>query len=190
MTGRSHSAEKNAAAPRGAVATAAVEFDLTQDFPASLERLWTALGSADYVKHKYRSLGSTSLRIVKLIASAEAIEVVLERQAPVARERLPVWARVASGRDQAMRQHTRWRRTGHGRVDVEFDLALMNMPVSAKGSGSVVEVSPRQTRMTLHFDVASGTPAFKSGVARLFAQQVKAALEADHAFTLEYLRAK
>jgi hypothetical protein len=189
MTERLHSAEKMHVAARGSVGTAAVQFDLTQDFPASLGRLWMALGAADYVERKYRSLGSTSLRILKLIASAELIEVVLDRRAPVAREKLPVWARVLSGREQAMHQHTRWRRAGIARVDAEFDIALLNLPVSARGIGSVVELSPRQTRMSLHFDVTSTAPAFKSSLARLFAQQVRDALQADHAFTLDYLRA-
>jgi hypothetical protein len=166
-----------------------MRFDLTQDFPASLERLWTALGSADYVEQKYRSLGSTSIRILKFIASAELIEVVLDREAPVVREKLPRWARVLSGKHQAMRQHTRWRRADNAHVDAEFDIVPQGVPVRARGTGSVVALSPGHTRMTLHFDVTGTAPAFKSSVARLFAQQVKAALEADHAFTIDYLRA-
>ena len=189
MTERVQPAGEMLVAPRNSVGTAAVQFDLTQDFPASLGRLWTVLGSADYVEQKYRSLGSSSLRIRKLVANAELIEVDFDRRAPVAREKLPVWARVLSGRDQLMRQHTRWRRTGSTRVDVEFAIALLGMPVGATGTGAVVELSPGHTRMTLRFDVTSSTPAFKSSVARLFAQQVKAALQADHAFTLDYIRA-
>jgi hypothetical protein len=166
----------------------AMHFELTQDFPVGLDRLWTALGRLDYVERKYRSLGSTSLRIRKLSADAESIEIELDRLAPVARDRLPLWARVISGKRQAMHHHTRWRRAGPTRVDAEFDISAVHLPVGARGTGTVVELSPVHSRMTLHFDVRSATAALRSSVARVFAQQVKQALEADHVFTLAYLR--
>jgi hypothetical protein len=165
-----------------------LQLDLTQDFPVGLERLWAALGRADYVEQKYRALGSTSLRVLKFSADADLIEVELDRQAPVAREELPVWARFLVGNQQAMHHHTRWRRAGLAKVDAEFDISAPGMPVSARGTGTVVELSPVHSRMTLHFEVKSAAAALKSSVALVFAQQVKRALEADHAFTLAYLQ--
>jgi len=165
-----------------------MQFNLTQDFPVGLERLWTALGRADYVEQKYRSLGSTSLRILNFSADAESIEVEVDRQAPVARDKLPVWARVLSGKEQAMHHHARWIRAGLTRADAEVDISALRLPVSARGTGSVVEVSPGHSRLTLHFEVRSTIPALKASVARVFAQQVKHALQADHAFTLAYLQ--
>jgi hypothetical protein len=166
-----------------------MQFDLTQDFPVGLDRLWAALGHADYIEQKYRSLGSTSLRIRGLDAGAESIEIELDRQAPVALDDLPLWARVFSGTWQAMRQHTRWRRVGRDRVDAELDVRELGRRVGAKGTGSVVELSPAQSRMTLHFHVASRSRALPSRVADVFVRQLKHALQADHEFTLEYLRA-
>lgn len=165
-----------------------MQFDLSQDFPVGLERLWTTLGRAEYVEQKYRSLGSTSVRILKFSADAESIEVELDRVAPVAREALPLWARILSGKSQAMHHHTRWRRAGPARVDVEVEVSALAMPVSASGIGTVVERSADLSRMALHFDVRSTAAALKSSVARVFAQQVKRALQADHAFTLAYLQ--
>jgi len=161
---------------------------LTQDFPVGLDRLWTALGRADYVERKYRALGSTSLRMLKFSAHAASIEVEFHRQAPVAQDALPVWARVLSGKQQAVHQHTRWIRAGPDRVDAEYDISALGMPISARGTGTVVELSPGHSRMTMHFEVRGTLAALRSGVARLFAQQVKQALQADHAFTLAYLR--
>ncbi len=167
-----------------------MQFDLTQDFPVGVQGLWSALGCVDYVEQKYRSLGSTSLRKLRFSADAQSIDVEFDRQAPVAREKLPVWARLLSGKKQAMHHHTRWRRAGGARVDVEVEISALGMPISARGTGSVVELSPEHSRMTLHFDVRSAFPALKSGVARVFAQQVEHALQADHAFTLDYLQAR
>ncbi|MGE5339146.1 MAG: DUF2505 domain-containing protein, partial [Gemmatimonadota bacterium] len=167
---------------------ACLQFDLTQDFPVGLDQLWTALGRADYVEQKYRALGSTSLRMLKFSADAESIEVEFDRQAPVDRKELPVWARVLTGKRQAMHQHTRWRRAGPGRVEAEFDISAPGVPVSARGTGTVVELFPGHARLTMHFDVRSTLAALKFSVARIFAQQLKQALQADHAFTLAYLR--
>lgn len=166
-----------------------MEFDLTQDFPVSLDRLWAALGRADYVEQKYRRLGSTSLRILKFRADATSIEIELERQAPVAKGELPIWVRVLAGTQQAMRHHTRWRRVSPRQIDAELDIRAVGTPVGAKGIGTVVELSPAHSRMTLHFDAASTAPALKSSLARVFSRQVKRALQADHAFTLDYLQA-
>lgn len=169
---------------------ATMQLDVTQDFPAGLDRLWSTLGRADYVEKKYRSLGSTSLRIRKFSCDAESIEVELDRQAPVARDKLPIWARVFSARKQAMRHHTRWRRVDRDRVDVDLEICALGMPVRAEGTGSITERVPGHSRMTLHFDVSSSYGALSASVARVFAQQVKHALQADHAFTLAYLQAR
>lgn len=166
---------------------ATMRFDVTQDIPAGLDRLWSALGRTDYVQKKYRSLGSTSLHIRKFSCDAELIEVENDRQAAVARDALPFWARVFSKEKQAMRHHTRWRRIDRDRVDVEIDIRALGMPVRAQGTGSIIERVPGESRLTLHFDVSSGFGAMRAGVARAFAQQVKHALQADHAFTLAYL---
>lgn len=168
---------------------AAIQFDVTQDFPAGLERLWSALGRADYVRKKYRSLGSTSLHIRKLSCDAELIEVEIDRQAAVARDALPFWARVLSKKKQAMRHHTRWKRVGRDRVDVELDIRALGVPVRAQGTGSIVERVQGHSRMTLRFHISSSAGALSTSVARAFAQQVRHALQADHAFTLGYLEA-
>lgn len=165
-----------------------MQFKLTQEFPVGLERLWTALGRIEYVKQKYRSLGSRSLRILKFKVDTETIEIELDRKVPVAGDQLPVWARALSGREQAMRQHTRWRRADFTHVEADIDIRALSVPVSARGTGSVVELSSGQSRMSLHFDVTSTSPVLKSSVAQVFAQQVKHALVADHKFTVEYLR--
>jgi hypothetical protein len=167
-----------------------MQFDLTQDFPVGLDRLWAALGRADYVERKYRSLGSTALRILKFSADAQSIEVELDRRAPVAQGELPLWARVASGRQQALHQRTRWRRASPDRVDVALDIRAPALRVGAAGTGSVVESSPGHARMTLHFEVSSTMPALRATVAELFSRQVQHALRADHVFTLGWLRAQ
>ena len=175
---------------RGSQRPATVEFDLAQDFPVGLDRLWKALGRADFVERKYRSLGSTAVRIRKLVATAESIEVEVDREAPVAREVLPAWARVLAGSRQAMHHRTRWTRDGPRRVDAELSILAPGTSASATATGSVVALSPTHSRMTLHFRVASTSVVLGSFVAEAFARQVLHALREDHAFTLDDLRAR
>lgn len=167
-----------------------MEFDLTQEFPVGLGRLWGALARADYIEQKYRSLGTTSLRISKLSSDGDTIEVVLDRMALVALDKLPLWARLLSGTRQAVRHHTRWRRVSRDRVDAELDIRALGRGVVAKGTGSLHELSPTRSRLSLHFEVAATSPRVLPGMAALFARQVRHALEADHAFTVTYLRAE
>jgi hypothetical protein len=166
-----------------------MEFDLTQAFPVGLDRLWSALGRTDYVERKYRTLGSTSLRILRLDADAASIEVELEREAPVVEGELPAWARPFAPARQRMHHRTRWRRVAPDRIDAELDIRAVGEHVAAKGTGSVVEPSPGRSRMTLHFEVTCTSRAFGARVETVFARQVRHALGADHAFTLGYLRA-
>jgi hypothetical protein len=119
----------------------------------------------------------------------EKIEVELERKAPVALEMLPVWARLLSGRQQTMRHHSRWERVGPTQINAEPDISTVGVPLHAHCVGSVVELSRDLSRMTLKFDVNCNVPTVGTNVARLFAEQVKEALRADHAFTLGYLEA-
>lgn len=164
-----------------------MKFSLSQDFPAGLERLWAAFGQPDYPVQKYRSLGSTGLRMLRFDATAELIEVELERRAPVAWETVPAWARGFLSRGQVMHHRTRWLRVSPTWVEVELGIVPVGKPVSAHGTGSIVQLAPDLTRMTLRFVVECRLPVLGARVARLYAKQIREAFEADHAFTLRYL---
>lgn len=166
-----------------------MKFSLDQDFPADPARLWAALGRRDYVEQKYRSLGAATLRILRFEVTRDSIDVELERSAPVARKVLPAWARPFVADRQVMRHHTRWRRADFTRIDAELDIWPVGLPVHAHGVGTLTGRSPGRTSMTLHFEVKCRLPAVGNTAARLFADQVKEALQADHAFTLDYLAA-
>jgi hypothetical protein len=164
-----------------------VEFTVSQDFPAGLDRLWAAFGHPDYPQRKYRALGATALRLQSFHATASSIEVELERDMPVAASALPAWARTLVRSEQTLRHRSRWRRLGPTQVSAELDIEPVGLPVRSHGTGSIVEVAPGATRMVLHWQVTSTLPVLGRKLERLFADQVRAALHADHAFTLQYL---
>lgn len=166
-----------------------MEFTLTQDFPVGLDRLWSAFGRADYPRHKYLALGATAVRMRRFSATAQAIDVELERDMPVDSSRLPRWSRGLVGSEQTLRHHTVWRRIGPTQATAELDIRPAGLPVRAQGTAAIDESGPESTRLRLTWRVTSGVPVIGHKVERLFADQVRNALEADHAFTLQYLRA-
>jgi hypothetical protein len=166
-----------------------VQFSLSQDFPARLDRLWTVFGQPDYVRQKYAALGAGSLRLLSFEHSATHIELTLERTLPLQPARLPAWARGLLGSSQTLRQHSRWQRLGPAQVEARLELEPLGLPVRARGQGRIVEGASGACQMRLAWQVHSSLPLLGGRVERLLAEQLKTALAQDHAFTLGYLRA-
>lgn len=164
-----------------------MEFTLTQDFPAGIDRLWAVFGRLDYVRRKYRALGATAVRPRHFEATAQAIDVELERDVPVDPSRLPMWSRPLVGTKQTLRHHTAWRRSGPTQATATLDISPKGLPLHARGLATIVEVSPELTRMQLTWRTKSTLPMFGFLAERLLADQVRSALDADHAFTLQFL---
>lgn len=165
-----------------------MDFSTTQDFPAGLDRLWAVFGRPEYPLRKYDSLGATAIRMREFHVTAQVIEVDLERDVLVDPARLPPWARTFIGSGQTLRHRTRWRRIGPTQAAVELDISPIGLPVSAHGVGVIGETAPGATRMVLSWRVRTTLPFMRSSVERLFVGQIRMALDADHAFTLRYLR--
>ena len=150
--------------------------------------MWAAFGQADYPEHKYHALGSTDLHILRFNVNEKLIEVELERSTQARAESIPEWAHKLIGGEHKMHHHTWWRRVSPTQVEAELNITPMDMPVSAHAAGTIIELGHGQTSMTLDFEVECRLPGLGATVARLFADQVKEALRADHAFTLRYLK--
>jgi len=164
-----------------------VNFEIAQDFPAGLARLWEALGRRDYVDRKYIALGSTSVHVKQFDSGPQRIEVRLERTLGIEASGLPAWARWLSGRPQRLTHHTCWTRVGAKRVDVELRVSTQDHAVDADATGSVIELDAGRTRMRLSVAVTCSVPVAGGQIAKVFADQMKQALEQDHAFTVRYL---
>jgi Protein of unknown function (DUF2505) len=173
-----------------------MEFSTTQDFPATVAQLWAVFGQPGYPQRKYLALGSSTVRLHRFDAGARSIEVDLERDLPRGGASAPIlpsfpaWARRALGRAARLRHRSSWRRTGAAGIAAVLDIELVGLPVRAHGEGSIVELAPARSRMTLHWHVRANLPWLRDEVERLFADGLQAALEDDHRFTLAWLRAE
>ncbi len=165
-----------------------MEFSTSHDYPAGLDRLWAAFGRPDYPRRKYLALGAVAVHLDRFVADAGAIEVVLTRVVPLAGARLPAWARRLLGPTQTLRHRTTWRRVSPGRVEARLEIVPVGLPVQACGTGSVVERPDGTSCLALHWQVGSALPWLGARVERLFADQVRAALDDDHRFTVHLLR--
>jgi len=165
-----------------------MDFTLTQCFPTGLDRLWVVFGRSEYPQRKYRALGATAFRLQQFRVTEQTIDVELERDVPVDRSRLPPWVRAMIGDQQLLRHRTHWQRVSPTRVTAELDISPVNLPVRAHGVGTIVEAAPGTTRMSLTWQVKSTVPMIGEKIERLFADQVRTALDDDHAFTLQYLQ--
>lgn len=165
-----------------------MDFTLTQYFPTGLDRLWAAFGRPEYPQRKYRALGATAFRLQRFLVTAQTIDVELERDVPVDPSRLPPWVRGLVGGTQILRHRTRWQRVSPTRVNAELDISPHSLPVHAHGIGSIVEIEPGMARMVLTWQVKSTVPVMGEEIERLFADQVRTALDHDHEFTLKYLQ--
>jgi hypothetical protein len=165
-----------------------MNFTLTQDFPMGLDRLWVVFGRPEYPERKYIALGATAFRMQQFHVTEQTIEVELERDVPVKPSQLPPWVRTMVGGKQTLRHRTRWRRVSPTRINAELDIEPIRLPVRARGVGTIVEIAPERTRMNLTWQVKSRVPLIGDRIERLFADQVRTALDADHAFTLQYLQ--
>lgn len=86
--------------------SASMQFNLTQDSPAGLDRLWVVFRRADYPQRKYLSLGASAVRVRRFRATRTAIEVELERDLPVDKSRLPPWMRLLARSKQTLQHRT------------------------------------------------------------------------------------
>jgi hypothetical protein len=85
---------------------------------------------------------------------------------------------------QTLQHRTAWRRLGPKQAAADLDIVGVGLPVRAQAGGTIVEYAPGQTRMELTWKVDS---MLGEKAEPRFADQIRAALDDDHTFTLQYL---
>ncbi len=173
-----------------------MKFKLRQEYPASLDQLWTIFSDGVYPERKYRQLGATAFRMLLFRASPERIDVVFERRIPLEPDKLPGWAarlrRVLGEEELTLRHSGQWRRLGKQRAEAALAVTvvggLTGVPIRVHGTGPITELSSRLTRLDLRLTVECDLPLVGGGIARLVAQQMKEEVAADYDYTLAYVK--
>ncbi len=173
-----------------------MRFKLRQEYPASLDRLWTIFSDGAYPERKYRALGATAFRMLLFRASPERIDVEFERRIRLAADKWPGWAgrlrRAFADEQLTLRHSGKWRRLGQKRGEAELEVTvvrgLTGVPIRVHGAGPIAEVSSQLTRLELRLAVECRLPLVGGAIARLVARQMKEELAADYDYTLAYIK--
>lgn len=166
-----------------------MEFTVTQDFPAGMDRLWSTFGQIDYVRRKYRALGAAAVRVRHFKATDKAIDIELELDMPLDPTRMPMWSRALIGPKLTLRHRTAWWRDGPTHATATLDISPKGLPLRAQGLAMIAEINSHLTRMQVNWHVVSTAQVVGDRVEHLLAEKVQTALDADHAFTLRFLAA-
>lgn len=168
-----------------------IEFTRSDEYPADLDRLWAVFGAPAYAVEKYRALGSDDVRVTRFDASPQSIVVELERRVAADRAALPPWARPLVASPQTLRHRSTWRRLDRATVAATLEIRPVALPVRARGVGRITASpvgSARATAcMTVRWRVRSPVPLLGPRIETLWADRLRDALDADHAFTVHYL---
>jgi hypothetical protein len=165
-----------------------VKLHVDQDYPATIDRLWTVFSDPKYPGAKHAALGATHVEMAAFSASPREIAVDLCRRVPVDATKIPGFARKLLGEEQTMRQQTRWLRISPEEVRATLTITPVGRPLRIAGTARLTPLAGASSRLSFEFEVSSDVPLIGAKIAALFAGQMEAALKADHAFTLDYLQ--
>lgn len=155
-------------------------------YASTVEDLWRACGTRDYVEAKY-----PASRIRHWVAGKTLIEVELERDVAVDRQRLPAWMRRWVPERQTLRHVSRWQRTGEHSVAVHMRIEPLHLPVRAAAEGELREGAVRSSHMALQWHVSSRVlPWIAHAVEAQFAGELREAMDEDRAITERYIAAR
>ena len=164
-----------------------MKFNLSQDFPVSLDVLWPVYGNSDYLVAKYTALGAHTIRIIESLTDEKAIAVVLERSIAPDLRNVPDWARKLVARDYVMHHENRCQRRSPQEAVVSLRIKPLGSPVDISARGTLAETGRSHTRLELEFEVQCSIPIVGKKVAEIFAAKIREALREDHDFTLDYI---
>jgi len=121
--------------------------------------------------------------------SAQCIEVDLLRDAPLQDVGLPAWVRSVVTGPLTVRHRSTWRRLDATYAQATLQIQPTALPVRADAVGPAVEAKAGTTQVALSWRVRSDVALIGARIERLFAAQLRAALDADDTFTAAYLEA-
>ncbi len=159
-----------------------VDYRSTLAFPA--EKVFAAMTDEDYLKARLRELGGPGSQLLEHEAGPDSARYRL-RQGLSESDLPPVVSKVMNG-DLAIERTETLRRAEQGRYTGDVDVKIANAPASAAGTmalsddgdGSLFEV---------HAEVKVNVPLFGGKIEEIVAEQVRRLLEAETAFTVQWL---
>lgn len=160
---------------------------LHQDYPASVETLWSVFGHPDYPDRKYKALGISAYEVREFTATPERISLELLRTHSLPPEKVPSVVRKFVHPHQTLRYISHWRRNGPDAAEFDLEIIPAGLPVHIRGTGRLVQTGAASSRLTIDFTVEVNVPLIRHKAETMVATQIEKSFHDDHAFTLRYL---
>lgn len=159
----------------------------SQDYPATPDTLWTVFGQPDYPHRKYQAQGITGYRVLSFEASADRIDLDLERTLSVPMHHIPAIAQRFVHPEQVLHYLSHWRRTPDGQADFDVEIVARGLPLRISGRGELRQTGAAASRLSIEFDIGVQVPLIGGKIEKMVAAFIEKSFHEDHAFTLEYL---
>lgn len=158
----------------------------SQDYPATLDRLWQVFGQPDYPHRKYQAQGITAYQVRKFDAAPDHISLELERTLSVPLDRIPAFARRFMHPEQTLCYLSNWRRRSQDQADFDLEIQAPGLPLHITGKGEL-RAADAGSRLAIEFDVRVSLPLIGGKIEKMVASFIENSFQDDHEFTLRYL---
>jgi Protein of unknown function (DUF2505) len=161
-----------------------IDYRSTLAFPA--EKVFATMTDEEYLRARLRELGGPGSDLLEYEASPENARYRL-RQGLSERDLPPVVGKVVGGDLHIERTET-LRRSGTGSYDGDVDVRIAGVPASAGGTMKLADgASGDGSLFEVNADVAVNVPLIGGKIEEIVAAQVRRLLEAETAFTVQWL---
>jgi hypothetical protein len=151
-------------------------------FPA--EKVFATMTDRAYLQARLRELGGPGSELLELEASPEAARYRLKQG--LSEADLPPMVGKVVGGDLSIERTETLRRTGPGSYGGDVDVKIAGVPASATGTMSLSDAGDG-SEFEVRADVTVRVPLIGGKIEEIVAEQVRRLLEAETAFTIQWL---
>ena len=159
-----------------------IDYRSTLHFPA--EKVYAAMTDPEYLRARLRRIGGPGSTLLDHEASPEAARYEL-KQGLSEGDLPPIVGKVMNG-DLAIVRTETLNRTAPGSYTGDVDVAIPGAPASAAGTMRLADAADGSL-FEVHADVTVRVPLFGGKIEEIVAEQVRRLLEAETAFTVQWL---
>jgi Protein of unknown function (DUF2505) len=159
-----------------------IDYRSTLAFPA--EKVYAAMTDPEYLRARLRELGGPGSELLEHEASPESARYRL-KQGISASDLPAIVGKVMNG-DLSIERTETLRRTAPGSYAGDVDVKIANAPASAAGKMSLAGAGD-SSDFGVYADVTVKVPLLGGKIEEIVADQVRRLLEAETAFTVQWL---
>jgi len=159
-----------------------IDYRSTLAFPA--EKVFATMTDEEYLRARLRELGGPGSELLEHEATPESARYKL-KQGLSEKDLPPIVGKVMQG-DLAIQRTETLRKTGDDAYGGDVDVAISGVPASASGTMRLAD-NGSGSDFEVRADVEVKVPLIGGKIEEIVAEQVRRLLEAETAFTIQWL---